>query len=119
MSAAGPVADLGVTRKECGMKLWLSGLALLAGCSHAVSNTFLVDAASSPDVVATLAICGKETPLERRGPLLATARPITCEGHGEVRILLADGRISTCPVGYVTPGLKQEFRFRLHDGICE
>ena len=101
------------------MRLWLAGLTLLAGCSSAVANTFQVDTASSPGAVATLVICGKETPLERRGPLLAIARPITCEGHGEVRVRLADGRTSTCPIGYVTVGAKQEFRFRLLDGMCE
>jgi hypothetical protein len=101
------------------MKLWLTGLALLAGCSPAVANTFQVDATTSPGAEATLAICGKEMPLVRHGNLLATARPITCEGDGEVRVQLADGRISTCHIGYVTPDAEQEFRFRLLGGKCE
>ena len=101
------------------MKLRSVVFALLVGCSPTGANTFQVDTAASPDAVATLAICGKETPLKRRGPFLATDRSITCEGHGEVRVQRTGGGVSICPVGYVTPGAKQDFRFRLRDGICE
>ncbi len=101
------------------MKLWLAGLALLGGCSPTVANTFEVDSGSSPGAAATLTICGNKTPLKRSGALLATSRTITCEGHGEVRVQLTNGGVTACPVGYVTPGLKQDFRFRLDDGKCE
>jgi len=100
------------------MKLYLAGLLLLAGCSP-VRNTFEVDAAASPDAVATLALCGKETPLNRSGQRLRVAFPITCEGHGEVRVQFEDGGRATCGVGYVTPGAVQDFRFRVHDGRCD
>ena len=90
---------------------------VLTGCS-AVPNTFEVDIAASPGATATLALCGNETPLTRIGGLLMTARPITCEGQGEVRVRFKDGGRARCGIGYVTPGALQDFRFRIRDGRC-
>lgn len=100
------------------MKLYLVGLLLLASCSP-VRNTFEVDTPASPGAVATLALCGKETPLDRSGQRLRVAFPITCEGHGEVLVQFQDGSRTTCGVGYVTPGAIQDFRFRVRDGRCD
>lgn len=100
------------------MKLCFAALLLLAGCSP-VRNTFEVDTAASSDAVAILALCGRETPLTRSGQLLKVARPITCEGHGEVQVRLKDGSRASCVVGYVTPGAVQNFHFQLRDGRCE
>ena len=99
-------------------KLRLVTLLLLAGCSP-VGNTIEVDAAAAPDAVATLALCGKETPLQRSGRLLMAAFPITCEGHGEVKVRFKDGGRTSCAIGYVTPGAVQDFRFRIRDGRCD
>jgi hypothetical protein len=100
-------------------KLWCAVLVLLAGCSLFTRNTFEVEAKGRPDAVAVLKLCGKETPLKRRGDLLAVAVPITCEGVGEIRVRLGSGAAMTCQVGYVTPDMPQDFRFRLGDRQCE
>ena len=101
------------------MKLWLIGLAMLAACSPGEPNTFEVDTTSSPEAVATLVLCGKERPLERRGHVLTLVQPSRCEGEGAVRVQFKDGRTTDCRIGYVTHGMGQEFRYLLYEGVCE
>lgn len=92
---------------------------MLAACSPVEPNTFEVDTSSSPEAAATLVLCGKERPLERRGHVLTLAQPSGCEGEGAVRVQYKDGRTTDCRIGYVTPGMGQEFHYVLHDGVCE
>jgi hypothetical protein len=103
------------------MKLYLAGLLLplLAGCLPHPPNTFQVDTAESPDAIAVLVLCGKETPLSRRGHVLEVSLPSMCEGEGDIRLRLKDGGRPTCHIGYVTTGIAQAFRFRLRGGQCE
>lgn len=105
-------------RDGCAMKLWLTGLVALAACSPVAANTFEVDATISPEAVATLMLCGKERPLERRGHILTVAQPSTCEGEGMVRVRFKDGHTTDCRIGYVTGGMGQDFRFRLGESGC-
>lgn len=106
------------TRKVLAMKAWLIGFALLAGCTP-VPNDVRVTATGFPDATGVVVLCGKhETPLRRRGDVLAAAVPIRCEGSGVARIRLKDGRTFDCPVGYVTPGARQSFDFLLGEGGC-
>lgn len=94
------------------------GLTTLAGCSSA-TNHVGVNASDFPNASGVVVLCGsKETPMKRRGDLLVAAVPIGCEGSGEVRLQFGDGRVATCPIGYVTPGAKQSFDFSLSDGGC-
>lgn len=107
-----------LVRQHVWMKLCLIALLSVAGCSR-VPNTFEVDVADVPAAVGVLAICGEVTPLARHRGMLRAVEPITCEGGGELRLQLGDERRATCPVGYVTPGAVQVFRYRLEDGRCE
>ncbi|WP_284876572.1 hypothetical protein [Brevundimonas sp. MEB006b] len=91
--------------------------AALAACVPA-KNSIDIDTSGSPNVSGVGVLCDKETPLIVRGDHLIATVPITCEGVGEIRLRLGDGASATCQVGYVTPGIGQEFYFVLQRGQC-
>jgi hypothetical protein len=93
------------------------GSAALAACVPA-RNAVDIDVSGSPSVSGVVVLCDQEIPLTARGEHLTAAVPITCEGVGEARLSLGDGATATCQIGYVSPGLDQEFSFALERGEC-
>jgi hypothetical protein len=90
----------------------------LYACTSA-ENRFVVDDAQTHVVAATLVLCGSETPLQRNGKRLTLSKPITCEGSGYIRLRYTSGDDHVCPVGYVTPGMEQDFTYRTTETGCE
>lgn len=82
------------------------------------SNSFSVSDPAGRVVAADLRLCGATRPLHRAGRVLKAVVPITCEGHGDVRVRFADGSDASCLVGYVTPGAVQHFRFAVKGTAC-
>ena len=90
---------------------------LLCGCSRS-TDSFSVRSIQSDAQSASLSVCGKTTPLTRSADgLFVGSRSIDCEGDGEVRVLLRDGTIVRCPIGYVT-GIHQEWAFTVTGNTC-
>ena len=90
----------------------------LAGCS-AVENTFTVEDERGAVTAADLVLCGSSTPLRRSDGRFSISKPIDCEGSGHIRLTYVSGREQDCPVGYVTAGAKQDFRFRASEAECQ
>ncbi|WP_137387974.1 hypothetical protein [Rhodoligotrophos defluvii] len=98
------------------MAAWLVPLCLFA-CSRS-ENAFEIDIGSREVTAATLNLCGRQTSLSRSGNLLVTTRAIDCEGSGEIIVSFPDRSLVRCPVGYVTHGLVQTFRFEIDGQTC-
>jgi len=90
----------------------------LAACSRA-ENTFTVEDEQRAVTAASLVLCDSTTPLQRLDSRLSVSKPIDCEGSGYIRLTYASGRVWDCPVGYVTPGAKQDFKFRATEAECQ
>jgi len=97
--------------------LALAALLALAACS-AVANTFTVEDEKGTVTAANLVICGSTTPLVRTDGNFSVSKLIDCEGEGRIRLTYASGHEGECLVGYVTPGAKQDFRFRASETEC-
>lgn len=95
----------------------LLGSAALAACVPAKNSVDIVTS-GSPNASGVVDLCDEETPLTVRGDHLIAAVPITCEEVGEARLRLGNGASATCQIGYVTPGVGQEFYFVLQHGEC-
>ena len=93
-------------------------LLALAACS-AVENTFTVQDEKGAVTAADLVLCGSTTPLKRSNGRFTLSMPIDCEGDGRIRLTHASGHEQDCLVGYVTPGAKQDFRFRASEAECQ
>src|SRR5690242_19257293 len=94
--------------------LALAALLAPVSCS-AVDNTFTVQDEKGAVKAADLVLCGSTTPLRREDGNFTVSKPIDCEGSGHIRLTYASGHEQECPVGYVTPAAKQDFRFRASD----
>lgn len=90
---------------------------VVAGCSP-TNNEFVVVDQSDAVASAELQLCGERRLLERKGNVLAGTLPVKCEGHGRILVHLRNERTTICPVGYVTPGAEQTFRYQIEDGQC-
>jgi len=101
-------------RRMTGAGLLLS-VTMAAGCTRE-QNAFEVR--SKDAVSAELFLCGKTTALERRGDTLRTVRPADCEADGAIIVRFADRTSVSCPIGYVTSGLGQSFRFKVSGSQC-
>ncbi len=88
---------------------------LVTACSGAV-NTFEVNVPEPAS--AELQLCGQRTSLERSGENLVATRRISCEGHGAIVVRIPKKPTIKCTVGYVTPGVEQNFRYEVHNGRC-
>ena len=121
MTAADPLRTLAAMGLVCGMKRTTLSIVLgsvaLAACMPP-RNSVDIDTSGSPNASGVVVLCDQETPLTVRGSHLTAAVPITCEGVGEARLHLSDSTTATCPIGYVSPGLDQEFLFALERGKC-
>lgn len=93
------------------------GLMFLASCQR-VENGFVVRDPEGVVATAELRVCGKHQPLSESQGVFSTQLGITCEGSGDIRVRLKNGSETTCPVGYVTPGLKQSLEYKIQDGVC-
>jgi hypothetical protein len=89
---------------------------VLSGCSR---NTFEVEDSKSLVRSATLRLCGSETPLERSGASFKLSRSIRCEADGDIVLTYQNGAPQHCIVGYVTPNMPQDFRFRAEQASCQ
>lgn len=98
--------------------LAFAALWCLASCSR-VENTFTVEDEGKAVAVADLVLCGSETPLKRVDGRFVVSKPIRCEGDGYIRLTYSSGQEKECRIGYVTPGAKQNFRFRAGEAKCQ
>ena len=64
-------------------------------------------------------ICGSDQSLQEAPNRFALTVGTTCEGHGAINVVLKDGSKVMCPIGYVTNGAPQQFRFQLAPHSCE
>jgi hypothetical protein len=94
--------------------LFLSPL-LVAGCDR-TANTFEVRAEGAAS--AELTLCGQFTRLERTDGKFTGTLPIRCEGDGAIKVSFPDRPPVSCPIGYVTPGAAQSFKFEVENGRC-
>lgn len=96
----------------------VAAVAMLAGCGLALRDSFMVEDPQGQIAGGTLSLCGQAVPLDQVGEDWHASARISCEGSGEIRLVLAGGGMATCQVGYVTPGSVQDFLFRLQEGEC-
>lgn len=89
---------------------------LAAGCDRA-ANTFEVRAVGATS--ADLTLCGQSTPLQRTDGKFTGTLPIRCEGDGAIKVNFPDRPSVSCPIGYVTPGAVQSFKFEVDNGRCD
>ena len=90
----------------------------LAACS-AGENTFTIDDEKGTVAAANLVLCGSTTPLRRVDGRFTLRKSVDCEGSGYIRLTYATGADRDCPIGYVTPGAAQDFRFRASEAACD
>lgn len=89
---------------------------LAAGCDRA-ANTFEVRAVGATS--ADLTLCGQSTRLKRMDGKFTGTLPIRCEGDGAIKVGFPDRPPVSCPIGYVTPGAVQSFKFEVDSGRCD
>jgi hypothetical protein len=101
------------------LRAWLlvSAACCLTSCMDA-DNAFIIQDPGDEIASAELRLCGQERALTRSEDALNVTFPISCEGSGHILVRLSDGEETSCPVGYVTPGLEQTFEFTVEDGQC-
>lgn len=97
--------------------LAFAAVSALVGCSR-VESTFTVEDEGGAVAVADLVLCGLETPLKRVDGQFAVSKPIKCEGDAYIRLTYGSGQERECRIGYVTPGIKQDFKFRAGESKC-
>jgi hypothetical protein len=97
----------------------LPALMSWAGSCGRVENTFTVRDPAGSIIGAELALCGGRSALRDNGEWLSLSTRLGCEGSGEIVVRLSDGRVASCRIGYVTPGLRQEFEFVVQANRCE
>lgn len=88
---------------------------LLAACSKS-ADTFEVYAPTATQ--ATLDLCGRKSNLANSGGRFTETRRTSCEGDGRIAVIFAKLDPAECRIGYVTPGMGQNFRFEVVDGRC-
>lgn len=93
-------------------------LLILAACRD-VPNTFEVEVRDPNVTTALLRLCGSETNLSKAVDRFAGVQDISCESAGEIVVSFSDRQPVTCPIGYVTPGAVQKFRFVIEGGKCQ
>lgn len=89
---------------------------LATGCDR-IANTFEVRAVGATS--ADLILCGQSTPLKLADGKFTGTFPIRCEGDGAIKVGFHDRPQVSCPIGYVTPGAVQSFKFEVNNGQCD
>jgi hypothetical protein len=113
------IADVRCTVQTERMRVFaFAALSLLVSCSQ-VENTFTVEDEGRAVAVADLVLCDATTPLKRVDGPFAVSKSISCEGEGYIRLTYASGQERECRIGYVTPGAKQDFKFRAGEAECQ
>jgi hypothetical protein len=90
---------------------------LLSSCKK-VDNEFTIHDQEGEIFSAELRLCGKRLQLAKSEGKVRGTMAITCEGAGSILISLSNGSKTTCPIGYVTPGIEQTFEFAIKNGQC-
>lgn len=103
--------------KRMAILLMVIGFFSLVSCKK-VNNEFIVRDPERAVSSAGLRLCGKRLNLTKSGSEMRGKMPITCEGEGSILVRLADGKATSCRIGYVTPGAEQTFEFVIEDGQC-
>jgi hypothetical protein len=93
------------------------GVLSLISCNR-INNEFVILDLKDVVTQAEVRLCGKHLKLVKSGGEFSGAMPITCEGEGSVLLRLSDGNVTSCLIGYVTPGIEQSFEFVVEDGHC-
>lgn len=93
------------------------GFFSLSSCKK-IDNEFIVRDPGGTVSSAELRLCGKRLNLTKSGGEMRGKMPITCEGEGSILVRLADGKETSCRIGYVTPGAEQKFEFVVENGQC-
>lgn len=93
------------------------GFFSLTSCKK-VDNEFIIRDPWGEISSAELRLCGNRLNLAKYGSEMRGKIPITCEGEGSILVRLADGKETSCRIGYVTPGAEQTFEFVVEDGQC-
>ena len=106
----------GVVRYHFFMRAMLLLVPLWAtGCDRD-ANTFEVRAGGATS--ADITLCGQSASLRRTDGKFTGTLPIRCEGNGAIKVGFPDRPPVSCPIGYVTPGLVQSFKFEVDNGRC-
>lgn len=98
--------------------LMLQFLLVVAACSPTGDYFSVIDTDDSIGSV-EVHICEEVFELPEREVRFSDHISIDCEGSGEVRVRMKDGREITCIIGYVTPGASQHFGFEINEGECQ
>ena len=89
----------------------------VSSCNHVTNGVVIYDKGQTMSS-AEARLCGRHKPLTKNGAEIRGAIPITCEGDGAILVRLLNGKETTCRIGYVTPGARQDFRFVVEGGQC-
>jgi len=92
-------------------------LPVASGCSR-VENTFEIDDPSGSVTSAELRLCGSRVMLNRSGVQFRGSQRARCEDDGVIAVRLSDGSETSCPIGYVTAGAAQDFKFVVEKSQC-
>lgn len=106
-----------IRMKRMAIVLMVLGFSSLASCKK-VDNEFIVHDLGGTVSSAELRLCGKSLNLTKSGSEMRGKMPITCEGEGSILVRFADGKETSCRIGYVTLGAEQTFEFVVEDGQC-
>lgn len=96
----------------------ISAMLSISSCMR-VNNEFIIDDPEGVVSSAELRLCDKFLKLNRSEGVVRRAMPITCEGAGSILVRLSNGKETTCPIGYVTPGAQDTFRYVIKNGECQ
>jgi len=93
----------------------------MSGCAQP-ADVFEVEIGDAKVTSATLNVCGKTSPLDRRGAAFVGSHVITCEGSGFIDLRTASGGQVRCGLYYVTfsgfGGDGFSHRFKLQGEQC-
>lgn len=92
-------------------------IVLLTACQR-VDNEFIIHDQKGEVSSAELRLCGKRIQLAKSDGKVRETMAITCEGSGSIVVRLSNGSITTCPIGYVTPGGRQTLDYEIRNGEC-
>jgi hypothetical protein len=91
---------------------------LMSSCSEKEKSSFSVKKDNSV-TNAELQICGRRYPLVEQRDRFEIQTELSCEGEGKIAVHLIDGSVLECNVGYVTPGIGQEFNYVVLGNECQ
>lgn len=98
--------------------LSLLSLLFASGCKRLVDNKFTIADPEGSVTSAVVQLCGSQVKLSRSKGGFSGYKKVNCDGDGKIVVLLSGGRETSCPIGYVAPGAKQEFPFIVQGGRC-